>query len=260
METLSIIKIGGKAIEEAQELSAFLQDFANVAGPKILVHGGGRNASQMAQKLGLTPTIIEGRRVTDAAMLAVVVMVYAGQVNKSIVSTLQAYQCNALGFTGADANIIVAQQRNPHPIDYGFVGDIIQVNVAPLLGLLEQSIVPIIAPLTHDGQGNLLNTNADTMTARLAQALTDVYQVNVHYCFEKPGVLQDPQDDASWLPTLNPTQYAEMKARGIVADGMVPKLDNAFQTLQSGVQEVYIMHYRAVAHLTNKLTGTRLCL
>ena len=259
METLSIIKIGGKVIEEASELRVFLQDFANIPGPKLLVHGGGRNASQMAQKLGLTPTMIEGRRITDAEMLAVVVMVYAGQVNKTVVSTLQAYQCNALGFTGADANIIVAQKRSSYPIDYGFVGDIVQVNVAPLLGLLEQNIVPIIAPLTHDGKGNLLNTNADTMTARLAQALTGLYQVKVYYCFEKTGVLQEPQDDSSWLPTLNLTQYSEMKARGIIVDGMVPKLDNAFQTLQSGVQEVCILHYRAIAH-SERLIGTRLCL
>ena len=260
METLSIIKIGGKAIEEAQELNAFLENFANVPGPKMLVHGGGRNANRMAQKLGLAPIMIEGRRVTDAEMLAVVVMVYAGQVNKSIVSILQAHQCNAMGFTGADANIIVAQRRSPHPVDYGFVGDIVEVNVAPLLGLFSQNIVPIVAPLTHDGRGNLLNTNADTITARLAQALTDFYQVVVYYCFEKPGVLQDPQDDASWLRTLNPTQYAEMKKREIVANGMVPKLDNAFQTLQSGVQEVYILHYRAIDPMKEHLIGTRLCL
>lgn len=259
METLSIIKIGGKVIEEPSALNAFLQDFAKIPEPKILVHGGGRNASQTAQKMGLTSQMIEGRRVTDADMLAVVVMVYAGQINKTVVSTLQAHQCNALGFTGADANIIVAQKRLPYPVDYGFVGDIVQVNVAPLLGLLSQNIVPVIAPLTHDGQGNLLNTNADTMTARLAQALADVYRVTVCYCFEKPGVLRDPQDDTSWLATLDFAQYAEMKARGVVADGMVPKLDNAFQTLQNGVQEVYIMHYCAVGRTKDHFIGTRLC-
>ena len=258
---INVIKIGGKVIEDQALLNVFLRGFSGVAGPKILVHGGGRNATQLAQRLGLEATLIEGRRVTDAAMLEVVVMVYGGWVNKQIVSVLQSFGCNALGLTGADMNCIRAVRRPPEPIDFGYVGDIAQVHTSPLLALLQQGMVPVLAPVTHDGQGQLLNTNADTIAGRVAEALSASAPVELYYLFEKAGVLADPSDDRSVISELSEGSYRQRRAEGSIVEGMIPKLDNAFETLRAGVKNVYIAHHQVVSYLgSDHFKGTRLCL
>ena len=258
---INVIKIGGKIIEDPALLRTFLQDAARISGPKLLVHGGGRNATQLARRLGVETTMVEGRRVTDTATLEVVVMVYGGLINKQIISKLQSFGCNALGLTGADMNCIVATRRPAEPIDYGWVGDIAEVHTAPLLTLLQQGITPVLAPITHDGQGHLLNTNADTITGRVASALSAAATVNTYYLFEKAGVLSDPADEQSVIPELSEDHYRRLREQGAVAEGMIPKLDNAFRALHAGVKNVYIAHYQAVSQLgTDHFKGTRLCL
>ena len=260
MET-NVIKIGGKVIEDPELLRGFLRSFAQLDGANVLVHGGGRNATQLAQRLGVEARMVEGRRMTDAAMLEVVVMVYGGWVNKQIVSQLQSLKCNALGLTGADMNSIVSTRRPAQPIDYGFVGDVQHVEAAALVELLRQHIVPVLAPITHDGQGQLLNTNADTIASRVAEALTDRSSVNLYYLFEKAGVLADPDDDQSVIPELSEAEYGQLRARGSIVAGMIPKLDNAFRALHAGVKNVYIAHHQAIAQLgTHHFNGTQLCL
>ncbi len=257
---IKVIKIGGKVIEDPLALTVFLKAFSQVAGPKVLVHGGGRNATQLAQRLGLEARLIEGRRVTDTAMLEVVVMVYGGWINKQIVSQLQASQCNALGLTGADMDCIRATQRPAQPVDFGFVGDVQQVQVDPLLGLLQQGIVPVLAPVTHDGQGQLLNTNADTIAGRVAEALATTTSVDLYYLFEKDGVLTDPSDDRSVIAQLSEPLYQQLRKEGRIVAGMIPKLDNAFRTLHAGVKNVYIAHHQTVSQLDADPIGTQLCL
>ena len=258
---INVIKIGGKVIEDPPLLRTFLRDFAQLAGPKLLVHGGGRNATQLAQRLGLEATMVEGRRVTDAAMLDVVVMVYGGLVNKQIVSQLQYFQCNACGLTGADMDVVLATRRLAEPVDFGFVGNVKQVQTVPLLALLDQGIVPVLAPITHDGQGQLLNTNADTIAGRVATALSAEARVNLYYLFEKTGVLSDPADESSVIPTLAEEEYQQLRENGRIVAGMIPKLDNAFQARRAGVKNVYIASHRAVSQLgTDHFKGTRLCL
>ena len=257
----NVIKIGGKVIEEPTLLRTFLQDFAAVTGPKILVHGGGRNATQLAQRLGLKATMIEGRRVTDAAMLEVVVMVYGGLVNKQIVSQLQSFNCDALGLTGADMNSVLASRRSAEPVDFGWVGDVQEVRGEAFRTLLQQNVVPVLAPITHDGQGQLLNTNADTMAGRVASALSATAPTTLYYLFEKGGVLSDPTDERSVIPTLDEEEYRRRREQGTIAEGMIPKLENAFEALRAGVKNVYIASYRAVSQLgTDHFTGTQLCL
>lgn len=242
MQALTLIKIGGNVIDDPTALASFLKSYARIGGKKILVHGGGKIASSIGQRLGITPRMAEGRRITDAATLEVVTMVYAGLVNKNIVAALQAGGVNAMGLCGADGNIIPAEKRPVREIDYGFAGDISASTVGDeaLASLLEQGFSPVIAPITHDGQGQLLNTNADTIAATLSEALSSRYEVTLFYCFEKKGVLSDPENDDSVIPSIHPAYYAELKEKGIVSRGMVPKLDNAFRALAGGVKQVHI--------------------
>ena len=240
MQQLTIVKAGGKVVEDPEQLSAFLKDFALIAGDKILIHGGGTSATTVAGKLGIETKMTEGRRITDAEMLKVVTMVYAGLVNKNIVAQLQKLRIDAIGLTGADMNLILSVKREVKDIDYGFVGDVKEVNVQALLELLSQDYLPVIAPLTHDGQGNLLNTNADTIAAEVAKALAFDRNVRLIYCFEKRGVLQNEADDDSLIPNLDFDLFQQYKSDGIIQGGMIPKLDNAFRAISSGVKEVII--------------------
>lgn len=260
MEELKIIKIGGNILDDATQLTRFLSDFAALDGHKILVHGGGKIASSFGQRLGITPRMVEGRRITDSETLELVTMVYGGLINKNVVAQLQAFHCNALGMTGADGNAIYAQKRPVREIDYGFAGDVAgpkSINAAVLQGLLALGLTPVFAPLTHDGNGTLLNTNADTIASVLATALAPYYEVKLIYCFEKKGVLQNAADDETVIPEINRALYQELKANGIVSDGMVPKLDNAFAALESGVSAVYICNASAVGQMvTGAKAGT----
>ncbi len=259
-ETLHIFKVGGKVIDDDQELEAFLRSFAVVKSNKVLVHGGGKIATEIAERLGIKTQMVEGRRVTNQAMLEVVAMVYGGLVNKKMVAQLQGLGCNAIGLSGADMNYITATKRPTDPVDYGYVGDVQHVDSQALAGLLQQNITPILAPLTHDGKGQLLNTNADAIASAVAIALSEQFAVNLYYCFEKPGVLTDIEDDASLIENLTYDAYQSLKQQGVIANGMIPKLDNAFHTLQQGVSQVYIMHHQQIEHIQQHLTATTLCL
>jgi len=240
MQQLTIVKVGGKIVEDTESLTAFLRDLAMIAGDKILIHGGGRSATALAEKLGLETKMADGRRITDAEMLKVVIMVYAGLVNKNIVARLQNLHIDAIGLTGADMNLILSKKRPVKEIDYGFVGDIKEINAPALLELLMQNYLPVIAPLTHDGNGNLLNTNADTIAAEVAKALAFDRNVRLIYCFEKKGVLMNETDEESLIPVLDFELYQKYKEDGVIQGGMIPKLDNAFQAIASGVKEVII--------------------
>lgn len=244
MERLTVVKIGGNIIDSPAELAVFLRDFAQLEGRKALVHGGGVMASEMLRRLGIEPRLADGRRITDEETLRVVTMVYAGWINKSIVAGLQAAGCDAVGLSGADGNAILAVKRSPEPIDYGYVGDISagSVNVSLLQSMLGSGLVPVFCAVTHDGHGRLLNTNADTVAAALAWAMSGLYAVRLVYCFEKRGVLADPAGSASVLPSLDPGGYETMKAAGTVNAGMIAKLDNAFAALRGGVPEVMVKH------------------
>ena len=240
MENLTIVKVGGKIVEEEASLKQLLADFSSIEGKKLLVHGGGRSATRMAERLGIATQMVEGRRITDTPMLEVVTMVYGGLVNKTIVARLQALGINALGMTGADMNIMLSDRRPVKTIDYGWVGDVRRADGVALSRLIDSGVVPVIAPLTHDGKGNMLNTNADTMAGETAKALAPLFDVTLVFCFEKEGVLRDENDDNSAIPVINRQLYAELKEQGIVSGGMLPKLDNAFATLDAGVKEVII--------------------
>lgn len=239
-QKLTIVKVGGKIVEEPQTLSALLRDFAAIDGLKLLVHGGGRSATKVAADLGIETKMIDGRRVTDEDMLRVVTMVYGGLVNKTIVAGLQASGVNALGMTGADMGIILSDKRPVKAVDYGWVGDVRRVDGAILADLLGMGVVPVIAPLTHDGEGHLLNTNADTMAGETAKGLAPYFDVRLVFCFEKAGVLRDENDDNSVIAEITPAVYAALRADGVVTGGMIPKLDNAFDALSAGVREVII--------------------
>ena len=245
-----IYKIGGGIIDDATELREFLKLLAKSSGPKILVHGGGKGASTMMRELGLIPQLINGRRVTDATTLDIVTMFYAGKTNKQVVAELQCLGINALGLSGADGNVIQGIKRPVQDIDYGFVGDLLpaSVNAGLLQQLLATGITPVLCPIIHDGQGQLLNTNADTIASAVAVALAGAYTVKLHYCFEKNGVLRDVADEQSIIPEINSVTYAELKQRGIIADGMLPKLENAFAALNQGVSQVIIGHARNVGN------------
>ncbi len=247
---LSLIKIGGNIIDNPTELSQFLSDFSKIEGYKILVHGGGKSATKMAESIGLVPQMIDGRRITDAAMLDVVVMIYAGQINKNIVAQLQANSTNAMGFSGADGNLIQSDKRNHPTINYGFVGDVKKVNTQLLETLLSNGIVPVFCAITHDGKGQLLNTNADTIASELAIALSEVFDVTLNYCFEKPGVLYDAEDDSSVIENINQELYSKLKAEKAIHSGMIPKLDNCFNSLSKGVQKIKIGHHRMLQDKT----------
>lgn len=256
MKKLYVIKIGGNIIDNEAKLAAFIKDFAAVDGLKVLVHGGGKLATKLAADLGIEQQMIDGRRITDAATLKIVTMVYAGAINKNVVAQLQANGCNAIGLTGADGNAIKAHKRNHPTIDYGFVGDVDEVNTRLLQSLLEQNIAVVLAPITHDGNGLLLNTNADTIAQEAAKALSSIYDVELIYSFEKSGVLMDAEDDASVIPSINPTTYSELKENQVIFAGMIPKLDNAFAAINSGVSKVIIGKAEQLQQLITGEAGT----
>ena len=240
MDRLTIVKVGGKVVEEEPSLQQLLRDFTAIAGYKILVHGGGRLATQIAEQLGIENRMVDGRRITDKETLKVVTMVYAGLVNKNIVAGLQALRQNALGLTGADLNIICSRKRPVGNIDYGFAGDVKAVDGAMISKLLKDGAIPVLAPLTHDGNGCLLNTNADTIAGETAKELVNYFDVRLVYCFEKNGVLMDENDDQSVIRQINRKLFDQYVEQGIISGGMIPKLENAFQAIQAGVKEVII--------------------
>ena len=242
MKTLIILKIGGNVLDNPSVLETVLRDFATWQSDKILVHGGGKIASALMEKLGITPKMIDGRRITDRETLDVVTMVYSGLINKNIVAALQSHSCNAIGLTGADANILRAVKRPVKEIDYGYVGDLKpdSASVSMMVKLIETGLVPVMSPVTHDGAGLLLNTNADTIASNLAVALAKTFNVHLVFCFEKKGVLRNPEDDNSVIDFLNEKLYLQYKNEGVITAGMIPKLDNAFAALRNGVNEVRI--------------------
>ncbi|OAV74009.1 Acetylglutamate kinase [Bacteroidales bacterium Barb7] len=252
-EKLTIVKVGGKIVEEEATLRRLLADFSAVDGCKLLVHGGGRSATKIASLLGIESRMVDGRRVTDAETLKVVTMVYGGLVNKNIVAGLQAAGVNAIGLTGADMNLIRSVKRPVGEVDYGFVGDVEEVNGGVLAAFIRQGIVPVLAPLTHDRQGNLLNTNADTIAGETAKALAAYFDVTLMFCFEKKGVLSDETDDNSVIPRIDRKLFEQYTAQGIIQGGMIPKLENAFQAVDAGVKEVVITQASEI----HKGTGTR---
>ena len=256
MPRLYIIKIGGNVIDDDVLLDAFLKDFATVEGNKILVHGGGKMATAMAKDLNIEQQLVEGRRITDAATLKVITMVYAGYINKNIVAKLQAHNCNALGLTGADANAILSHKRVHPTIDYGFVGDVDAVNISFLQLLLQQNIIPVMAPVTHDHHGLLLNTNADTIAQEIAKCLATIYDVTLIYCFEKNGVLQNAEDDTSVIRKMDRQLFQQMKTAGSIYAGMIPKLENAFAALGSGIDKVIIGNSAFLHQLISEDAGT----
>lgn len=248
MDRLTIIKVGGKVVENPDSLSELLDQFNRISGYKMLVHGGGSTATLIAEKLGIETRMFEGRRITDEATLDVVTMVYGGLVNKKIVAGLQARNCNALGLTGADLSLVRARKRPVKTIDYGFVGDVEEINSREIRLLLAENVVPVIAPITHDGKGSLLNTNADTMAAEIAADLASFFNVFLFYCFEKKGVLSNPEDDNSLIFEMNYAEFEDYKTQGIVNSGMIPKLENAFQAKRRGVKEVLITNAGNIAN------------
>lgn len=253
-QKITIIKVGGKIVEEKASLDEFLDRFTSLPGHKALIHGGGRSATRIATKLGIESKMIEGRRITDEATLQVVTMVYGGLVNKNIVANLQARKVNAIGLTGADCNILKAHKRPADEIDWGYVGDVESADGALLAKLVNENIVPVIAPLTHDGNGNMLNTNADTIAAETAKALAPYFDVTLTYCFEHPGVMRNPEDPTSIIPKIDNADYKALKADGTISGGMIPKIDNAFAALQGGVSKVIITKADAIA----KESGTHI--
>lgn len=255
-DSLVIVKVGGKIVEDNDTLQQLLKDFAAIPGKKILVHGGGRSATAMATRLGIESKMVEGRRITDADMLQVVTMVYGGLVNKNIVAGLQAKGLNAIGLTGVDGNVIRSVKRPVKDIDWGFVGDVEAVNTDTLTTILNQGMIPVLAPLTHDGNGQLLNTNADTIAGETAKALSRIYKVTLVYCFEKPGVLLHEDDDNSVIPYISYYDFPRLVEDGTISGGMIPKLQNAFSALQAGVTSVLITK----ASNLDTLTGTTIAL
>lgn len=253
-EKLTVVKVGGKIVEEEATLHKLLDDFAAIEGRKVLVHGGGRSATKLAERLGIESRMVNGRRITDAETLKVVTMVYGGLVNKNIVAGLQARGVNALGLTGADMDIIRSVKRPVKDIDYGFVGDVKQVNAGLLGGLIAKEVVPVMAPLTHDGEGRMLNTNADTIAGETAKALAALFDVTLVYCFEKKGVLRDENDDDSVISTINLAEFRQLVTDGVIQGGMIPKLENSFEALEAGVSEVVI----TLASAINGQGGTRI--
>ena len=255
MDTLTIVKAGGKVIDRPKKLQQFLSDFVRIPGRKILVHGGGALATEMLKREGLQTLMCEGRRITDGETLKVCTMVYAGWINKTIVAGLQALQCNAVGLSGADGNVITATRRHFKPIDYGYVGDVAPagVVVATLEALMEQGLTPVFCSITHNGQGDLLNTNADTLATTIAVAMAKTATVRLVFCFDRAGVLADPADEASVIPSLSPADFQSLKSSGVISGGMLPKLESAFAAIAAGVSEVYI---KQAACLLSAQAGT----
>ncbi|MDO8367654.1 MAG: acetylglutamate kinase [Saprospiraceae bacterium] len=253
---LRVVKIGGNIVDDASRLDGFLATFAALPSPKILVHGGGKIATQLAEKLVIPQTMIEGRRVTDAETLCVAVMVYGGLVNKQIVAKLQALGCSSIGVCGADGDLMRAHKRKHASIDYGFVGDVETVNEPLIDRWLGQGLTPVVAPLTHDGQGQLLNTNADTIAQEIAQAMSQAFHVELIFGFEKSGVLLNVNDLSSRIPVLDFAAYQKLKSRKIITEGMIPKLDNAFSALKKGVRKVIIGQAENLMELVEGRDGT----
>lgn len=253
-EKLTVIKVGGKIVEEETTLDELLNDFASIEGHKVLVHGGGRSATKLAARLGIESKMVDGRRITDSETLKVVTMVYGGLVNKNIVAGLQSRGVNALGLTGADMNVIRSTKRPVKEVDYGFVGDVEKVDATLLSDLIYKGVVPVMAPLTHDGKGHMLNTNADTIAGETAKALAALFDVTLIYCFEKKGVLRDENDENSVIPLITPKEFEQYVAQGIIQGGMIPKLENSFAAIDAGVSEVVI----TLASAINRPDGTRI--
>lgn len=240
-EKLTIVKVGGAVVEDEVQLAQLLKDFSAIEGRKVLVHGGGRRATQVAASLGIESKMVNGRRITDADMLSVVTMVYGGLVNKNLVARLQANGVNALGLTGADINVIRSHKRPlKDGIDFGFVGDVDTADGQMLSRLIEAGITPVMAPLTHDGMGHILNTNADTIASETAKSLAPYYDVTLIFSFEKKGVLSNPDDDDSVIPTITRTDFIKYKADGTISGGMLPKIENALAAIDTGVSRVII--------------------
>ncbi|MCW3113734.1 MAG: argB [Segetibacter sp.] len=259
MEKLFVIKIGGNVIDSEDSLRSFLKDFSAIEGKKILIHGGGKIATKIGEQLGLESKYINGRRITDDATIDLVTMVYGGLVNKKIIAQLQALQCNAIGLTGADGNIIPATKRPVKEVDFGWVGDIesSKLKVESLMLLLEAGLVPVFAPLTHDGQGHILNTNADTIASTLAVALSSLYDVRLIYCFEKKGVLESVDDDNSVIKLINKQTYQQLLNEQRLFAGILPKIDNAFAAIDAGVKEVLVGDAKdLIQNTTDKTSGT----
>lgn len=248
-QKLTIIKVGGAVVEDEQQLAQLLKDFSAIEGRKVLVHGGGRRATKIGAQLGIESQMVNGRRITDAQTLEVVTMVYGGLVNKNLVARLQANGVNALGLTGADMNVIRSHKRPiKDGIDFGFVGDVEQADGKMLHTLIEAGITPVMAPLTHDGQGTILNTNADTIASETAKALAPYYDVTLIYAFEKPGVLSNPDDDSSVIPVITRESYQQFVAEGVISGGMMPKIENALAAIEAGVDRIVITRATDINH------------
>ncbi len=258
MEKIFVIKIGGNIIDNAESLDVFLQQFFEIKEPKILIHGGGKLATDLAANLNINQQLIEGRRITDAATLEVVTMVYAGAINKNIVAKLQANECNALGLCGADANLISASKRPVKEIDYGFVGDIKDngINTSFLQLLFQNNITPVIAPITHNNDGQLLNTNADSIANEIAKALSTKFKVHLIYCFNKKGILKNVKDENSVIETISNETAADLKLEGSIHEGMIPKIDNALQAIAAGVYKVSLGHALELSEIVKGNAGT----
>lgn len=246
MKNLNVIKIGGNIVDNPEALEDFIGKFSSLKGNKILIHGGGVLASRMSAQLGIETKMHNGRRITDAETLRLVTMVYAGWINKSVVASLQAAGCNAIGLSGADCNAVPATKRPPIPVDFGFVGDVdpSKINAEGISKLIEAGFCPVFCAITHDGEGTLLNTNADTMAQSVAVAMSKYYDTDLFFCFEKEGVLYDKDDDTSVIPEINREKFHSLLEQKRIADGMIPKLENAFKAIESGVKAVHIMHAR----------------
>lgn len=240
MEKLQVVKIGGNVINSKEALQDFLKDFSRVPGHKILVHGGGKKASELSRRLGITPKMTGGRRITDGETLEVVTMVYAGLLNKRIVADLQKNQCNALGLSGADADSIRAHKRVVADTDYGYAGDVDGVASETIKYLVERGVTPVFCAITHDGNGQLLNTNADTIAREIASGMAPHFEVELTYCFEKPGVLRDLEDDDSVIERIDLSLYEELHRQGVISEGMLPKMKNCFEALEAGVNKVVL--------------------
>ncbi|MBC7947182.1 MAG: acetylglutamate kinase [Chitinophagaceae bacterium] len=256
MEKLLVIKIGGQVIDDPEKLISFLNSFSSLKEKKILVHGGGKLATQLAERLGVEQHVVDGRRITDAETLKIVTMVYAGYINKNIVARLQANHCNAMGLCGADGDAILAHKRNHPVLNYGFVGDVDAINAPLLKSLLNQNISIVFAPITHDQQGQLLNTNADTIAQEVAKGMSGDYEVTLVYSFEKNGVLLDTNDEESVISEINPTYYQDLKSKQKIFAGMIPKLDNAFTAINSGVKKVIIGKAENLGLMVDGNSGT----
>lgn len=258
-EQLRVFKIGGKVVENDDQLSPFLNAFSKLVENKILIHGGGKWVSEMCQRLGIQVNMVDGRRITDAETLEVVKMMLAGVANKNVVSKLQGFGCNAIGMTGVDGNTIMAERRPiKNGIDYGFVGDVKNVDHQVIKKLIYAGLVPVFASMTHDGAGNLFNTNADTIASALAVGMAKEFDVELNYCFELNGVLESIKDPDSVIKEINPSNYSELKNQGAINSGMIPKIDNAFEALNSGVKAVRIMNSQHIKRLVDgeKEVGT----